>query len=182
MTTKKALREEIIATLTKLPADVRQFQAKTLYERLFESVAWSKSQSVAVTLSTGIELDTQPIIEAAQAADKQILVPRTFAADRSMVFVPLTDMVRLERSEFGILEPVNGNGVPKDQIDLVIVPGLGFTKAGARLGFGGGYYDRFLVDYDGRTVTLALDCQVFKEPTWRVRDHDVMIQQVITAH
>ncbi len=180
--TKKAVREQIIAALNSMPDDVHRFQAGILYERLFESAEWNRSQTVAITLSTGFELDTKPIIEAAKQARKQVVVPRTFSTDRRMIFLPLTDATVLKESNFGIMEPENGTAVTKDQIDLVVVPGLGFTKKGARLGFGGGYYDRFLADYQGRTVTLAFEAQMFKTPTWPVADTDVLVQHVITSH
>ncbi|HBF74947.1 MAG TPA: 5-formyltetrahydrofolate cyclo-ligase, partial [Lactobacillus sp.] len=115
-------------------------------------------------------------------ARKEIVIPKTFNTDRSMIFLPLTDETVMKESNFGIMEPENGTAVPKDQIDLIVVPGLGFTKKGARLGFGGGYYDRFLADYQGRTVTLAFEAQMFKEPTWQVADTDVLVQHVITSH
>ncbi|ANZ63861.1 hypothetical protein AYR62_06985 [Secundilactobacillus paracollinoides] len=178
---KKALREQIIANLTALSTDVRHFQADELYQDLFASHAWNTSHTVAVTMSTETELDTQPIIEAAQQADKRVLVPRTFPG-RQMEFVPLTDAVRLETSEYGIEEPVNGNATVKSAIDLIVVPGLGFTPAGDRLGFGGGYYDRYLADYSGQTVSLALDAQLFDTPQWSVKEHDIRVQQVITVH
>ncbi|MTV81048.1 5-formyltetrahydrofolate cyclo-ligase [Secundilactobacillus folii] len=182
MASKKAVREKIIAALGSMPDDVRHFQADALYERLEDSPEWERSQTVAITLSTGIELDTQPIIDAAKQARKQVLVPKTFDSDRSMIFVPLTESTTLKASKFGILEPENGIPVTKDQIDLVVVPGLGFTKQGVRLGFGGGYYDRFLSDYQGRTVSLAFDAQLFDEPTWKVAEHDIYVQHVISAH
>lgn len=99
-----------------------------------------------------------------------------------MEFVPLTDAVRLETSEYGIEKPVNGNATVKSAIDLIVVPGLGFTPAGDRLGFGGGYYDRYLADYSGQTVSLALDAQLFDTPQWSVKEHDIRVQQVITVH
>ncbi len=178
---KKALREQIIANLVALAPDVRQFQADELYQRLFASHAWNTSHTVAVTMSTATELDTKPIIEAAQQADKRVLVPRTFSG-RQMEFVPMTDAVRLEASEYGIQEPINGNATVKSGIDLIVVPGLAFTPEGDRLGFGGGYYDRYLADYSGQTVSLALDAQYFDTPEWTVNEHDVKVQQVITAH
>lgn len=181
MATKKAVREQIIASLIAMPDDIRRFQSGELYERLLTSPEWEKSQTIAVTLSTGFELDTQPIIDAAKTDRKQVVIPKTFA-NREMVFVPYTDAINLSRTAYGILEPENGTPVNKDQIDLIIVPGLGFTKKGERLGFGGGYYDRFLADYHGRTVTLAFDAQLFKTPEWRVRDHDVLVQHVISSH
>lgn len=182
MATKKAVREQIIADLTSMPDDIRHFQAGTLYERLTTSPEWDRSQTVAVTLSNGFELDTRPIIEAAKQARKQVVVPKTFSSDRTMIFVPLTDSTNLAESNFGILEPENGTPVPKDHIDLVVVPGLGFTKKGERLGFGGGYYDRYLADYQGRTVTVAFDAQLFDKPTWKVHEHDVLVQHIITSH
>lgn len=124
---KKALREQIIANLTALSPDVRHFQADELYQDLFASHAWNTSHTVAVTMSTETELDTQPIIEAAQQADKRVLVPRTFPG-RQMEFVPLTDAVRLETSEYGIEEPVNGTQLSSRQLISSSFPALGLPR------------------------------------------------------
>lgn len=68
--------------------------------------------------------------------------------------------------------------MPENKIDLVIVPGLAFTKNGARLGFGAGYYDRFLENYTGKTVALALSRQV--KNALPIESHDQRIQEVLT--
>ena len=64
------------------------------------------------------------------------------------------------------------------QIDLLIVPGLAYTQAGYRLGFGGGYYDRFLRDYDGKTISLAFNCQMI--PQIDLEEHDLPVSKIIT--
>ena len=70
--------------------------------------------------------------------------------------------------------------VSANKIDLVIVPGLAFTRSGARLGFGAGYYDRFLVNYTGKTIALALSPQI--KQNIPIEPHDQLIQEVLTVH
>ena len=78
-----------------------------------------------------------------------------------------------------MLEPTNGEVLTKDQLDLIVVPGVAFTASGKRLGFGGGYYDRYLADYAGQTIAVALTTQVAEEDEWDGEAHDVQLNQVV---
>lgn len=96
-----------------------------------------------------------------------------------MDFVYYTPETKMERSSFGILEPIKSlPAVPKDQIQLLIVPGVGFNSAGYRIGFGAGYYDRYLADYQGKTISLALPQQLTND--WTVDSYDIPVQLILT--
>ena len=91
----------------------------------------------------------------------------------------LTPDVKIVRTKFGVLEPESENYVNKENIDLIIVPGLAFAENGARLGFGGGFYDKYLSDYRGNKVALVDRSRYFQEPQWDVDSFDIYITNQI---
>ena len=107
-----------------------------------------------------------------------MLVPRTLPK-RQMEFVQIDEDTEFEETGFGVLEPLAGMVLQPQEIDLIVVPGVAFTADGKRLGFGGGYYDRYLANYPGRTVSLALTTQLADAAEWPGEDHDVRIGQVV---
>ena len=124
--------------------------------RLVESQLFAHAETVLCYVgSKGSELDTRPLIEAALAARKQVLVPVTRPGG-AMLWSRLVRLSDLEFTPRGILEP------RADSIDLIkpdgglcIVPGVCFRSDGHRIGFGGGYYDRFLSHFQGSAVAIA---------------------------
>ncbi|MBT9672794.1 5-formyltetrahydrofolate cyclo-ligase [Secundilactobacillus kimchicus] len=178
--TKKAWRNEIVQALHTLDPNIKQSAEAALYTKLFETAYWQSSRTIGITLSTELELATGPIIEQATLDHKQVVIPKTLP-NWQMAFYPFTETTELAPTKFGIQEPITGDPVDKSDIDLIVVPGLGFTPKGFRLGFGGGYYDRFLADYSGTTVVLALPVQTFEQPEWPVKNHDIVIDHVLTV-
>ena len=155
---KKEIRQQMIKRLNNLPFEQKKEQEKNIYELLFGMEQWKKAEMVALTLSQELELTTYPIIEKAWKEGKAVVVPRT-KKNREMDFVVYSSTTPMETSSFGLTEPLKTlPAIPKSKIDLVIVPGLAYSEKGYRVGFGGGYYDRFLADYKGTTISL-----VFKE-------------------
>ncbi|GEP19331.1 5-formyltetrahydrofolate cyclo-ligase [Pediococcus argentinicus] len=178
---KKDFRVKQISALKEFSTDNRKMESKQILDSLFQSESWKSAQTVATTLSDDLEFDTKPVIQQAQLENKTIVVPRTTIAGRKMFFNALTANTRLERTKFGILEPVGEDTVEPEQIDLIVVPGLGFeTKTGFRVGFGAGYYDRYLADYNGKTVGLALTPQLLEKPEWPVDGFDIDLEQIIS--
>lgn len=170
---QRQLQKEALKTLS---IHQKQMESHQLYQLLLETAAWQEAGTIAVTLSMPLELDTAPIIEAAWSANKKTVVPKI--VHHQMIFVPFDDASNLQTGQLSIREPVTDSAVPENKIDLVIVPGLAFTKNGARLGFGAGYYDRFLENYTGKTVALALSRQV--KNALPIESHDQRIQEVLT--
>ncbi|MDN4833683.1 5-formyltetrahydrofolate cyclo-ligase [Ligilactobacillus salivarius] len=176
---KKEFRKNQIQKLQKLSKTwEKKLDELNLYKELFKTTEWEKTDNVAITLSEDFELDTFPIISTAQQQNKKVLVPKTLP-NRMMEFVELTPDVKIVRTKFGVLEPESENYVNKENIDLIIVPGLAFAENGARLGFGGGFYDKYLSDYRGNKVALVDRSRYFQEPQWDVDSFDIYITNQI---
>ena len=83
----------------------------------------------------------------------------------------------VKQTSFGLLEPEEGSpAIDQSEIDLIHVPGVAFQKDGYRLGYGGGYYDRYLADFDGATVSTIYACQ---EVDFSPAPHDIPVQEVL---
>ncbi|USS91161.1 5-formyltetrahydrofolate cyclo-ligase [Fructilactobacillus carniphilus] len=173
---KTEIRTKMLQKLTSQVVNPHRFQ--NLYQRLFATPQWQAAQTVAVTMSMDHEIPTQPLINAAQQAGKTVLIPRTFSG-RRMRFYPLTNQTKLAKTRFGVIEPTNGKPIPMNQIDLVIVPGVAFCLINhQRIGYGGGFYDRFLADFPGATLALVQKDQLLEIP-WETDSFDVPVQQLL---
>ncbi|GAA2854230.1 5-formyltetrahydrofolate cyclo-ligase [Pediococcus damnosus] len=178
---KKRQRQIQLSRLQAMSKEQKNQEELALYKQLFVSEEWQHAKSIGVTLSGAAEVNTQPIIEQAKLENKEILIPKTLPKWQ-MVFKELTDETKLVKSKFEILEPDNRDNFSKSNIDLILVPGLGFaTDSHFRLGFGGGYYDRFLSDYRGETVSLVLSVQRFERAVWPVEAHDIKIKKLLNS-
>lgn len=179
MPTKAAVRKAVIQRLTALsPAD-KDNQAQQLIGALVSHPWWQAARTIGLTMSTSIELDTRPLIAQALAAGKTVTVPKTLPK-RQMAFVALGPGVTFEPSAFGVAEPIGGQEIAAADHDLIIVPGLGFADDGSRLGFGAGYYDRYLAHYAGHTISLALAAQRFHQVAWPQAPFDIKIEEIIS--
>lgn len=163
MRSKEKIRQEAQEMLKSLNNTRRSSVTQLLHDRLFDSDLWKKAESIGVTMSQDIEWDTYPIINQAWREKKIISVPKATHKTRQMTFYAITSFDQLEEGYIGIQEPIEGKAteIKKQEIDLLIVPGVAFTKAGYRIGFGGGFYDRFLADYTGKTVSLIATEQLY---------------------
>lgn len=178
---KKNLRQQQIKKLQSLSQTKRAQETAALHQRLWQSASYQKARSIALTMSTGIELDTAPLIEQAWADHKQVYLPRTVSKTHQMHFLAYHPDDVLVRSSFGLLEPSPQVKDENNQVDLLLVPGLAFSRQEhQRVGFGGGYYDRFLANYQGHSLVLALSPMVFAQATWPVSDYDQAFETLLT--
>lgn len=145
---KKELRKKY----TKVRADVenKEGKDKLIRENLRGLDIYKKAKSVFVFISYKSEVDTRGIIEDILADGKKLLVPLVKGSE--MIAVEVRGIDDLEPNKMGILEPKSGDEVT--DVDLTITPGLAFDKNGFRLGYGGGYYDKFFAKVD--TVRMGI--------------------------
>lgn len=175
---KSRLRVELIEKLTQLSSFEKSKMERELTGKLLAHSWWENASTVALTLAQPLEIETKPLIDAAWQSGKQVVVPRTEKGGK-MDFVYYTPDTKMERSSFGIVEPIRAlPAVPKEQIQVMIVPGLGFNLRGYRIGFGAGYYDRYLADYQGKTISLALPQQLTND--WTIDSYDIPVQLILT--
>ncbi|AEN78496.1 5-formyltetrahydrofolate cyclo-ligase [Ligilactobacillus ruminis] len=148
-----------------------------LYAKLRAEDSWKNARIIALTISTGIEIDTKPLISLAWADKKKVVVPKTFPG-RKMEFFEIVPESEYELTSFGLLEPKDETKfVSGDQIDLIVVPGVAFTLEGQRLGYGGGFYDRYLSGYRGNTIALADSSRLYERPEWGEDKFDIAVQK-----
>lgn len=174
---KKALRREIGAKKSALTARGIEGRSRVLAERLFAAEQYRRANSLYAYLSFNQEVRTNPIIERAWADGKRVAVPKVMGDD--MVFIWIESFDTLAASRYGIPEPVEDGPVADDPRALVLMPGLAFDPDGHRVGYGGGFYDRFLArEPDHPLVALCYDFQLFDHLD--VESHDIPVDLVIT--
>lgn len=180
---KKDLRKEQINKLKNFAdQEEKAEEDMALLENLMKTDLWSNSQSVGVTSSLPIEVDTSELIARLWDEGKDVYLARANNDDKhSQDFLQYTYRSELKKSKFGVDEIVDKDAKIKNNLDLIIVPGLAFAlDSHARLGFGGGYYDRFLAKYPTRTVALANSKMIFDVANWKIESTDVPIDVIIT--
>lgn len=155
---RKAMRQ-LLATIEQNEYDTYSNQIKN---RFFMNEQVEKASIVGLTISSFPEVDTEEIIKELWTRGKTVVVPKCTPKDRTMTFYKLDSFDQLETVYMHLLEPNPKVTVPvtSDDIDLVVVPGVVYSRTGYRIGYGGGYYDRFLSNYTGATISLAFDMQI----------------------
>ena len=177
-TAKARLRSQVRAQAAAIPGDERQRSDWLLAGRFLGLPQTAQAQTLLLFRGIGTEPDTRPILEAMWRQGKAVLLPKCLP-HRAMEARLVTDPAQLVPGPFGIPEPGEDcRAVEADRIDLILVPDLCCDKGCFRLGQGGGYYDRYLAAYRGRTVALCRDVLLRDEvPT----DHfDRPVELVLT--
>ncbi|WP_338789078.1 5-formyltetrahydrofolate cyclo-ligase [Metabacillus sp. FJAT-53654] len=177
---KKHLRTLIKQRLAEMSEETFRHYSKDIHQQLFSLQSWKESHTIAVTISNGREVDTTNIIERAWQDKKRIVVPKCDPKTNTMEFRQITSFDQLERVFFGLLEPkvLETEKVSPNQIDLMIIPGICYDRRGYRIGYGGGYFDRYLTHYKNDTLSLAFSMQIVeKVPT---EPHDLPVSTIIT--
>lgn len=151
---KKDLRADIKQFRINMSPDYKEECDKLIAERFFRSTSYTNSQVILTYVSTEIEVDTHRIIQQALSDGKKVACPRCVDGTRLMNFYYINSLDELEVHSFGVLEPIPNESMlyRGAEYPVCIVPGLSFDSQGYRLGYGKGYYDRFLSEYKGWTV------------------------------
>ena len=172
---KSELRKQVLQEMKALPREQKQFIDQALTERLLQQPFYQEAKVIATYLSFSHEFQTQGLIEQALQDGKKVLIPKTYPKGR-MDFV-VYEPQQLVKTAFGLLEPQgNLEVVDVSKIDLIHVPGLVFTTEGYRIGYGGGYYDRYLKHFSGHTFSTIYPCQI---RDFIPEKHDIPVQEVL---
>ncbi len=126
------------------------------------------------------EVDTTYLLSLLQGKDKQPIIPK-MGMDNSLEHFLLTDQTLLKENRWGIPEPISGISISPQQIEVVFVPLLVFDLEGHRVGYGNGYYDRFLAQCSKSTLKIGLS---FFDPVTKIEDidaHDVALDYALTT-
>ena len=172
---KSELRKQVLHEMKAISQEKKQAIDQALTERLLQHPFYQEAKIIASYLSFPHEFQTQELIDQALKDCKKVLIPKTYPKGR-MDFV-VYDPQQLVKTAFGLLEPQGDlEVVDASQIDLIHVPGLIFTTKGYRIGYGGGYYDRYLEHFSGHTLSTIYSCQI---QDFIPEDHDIPVQEVL---
>jgi len=182
---KQALRRDILAKRMALPAAERAAADQAILQKIqaYHTHLNREDEAVwLVYLDFRGEVGTEQVIEWALAQGIIVCAPLVVKAERRLIPVRIRSLDELVVGAYGIREPVlrEENVIAPEQIDVVLLPGVAFNRTGGRLGYGGGYYDRFLPQLraDCVKVALAYELQVVDELP--VEEHDVWYDVLIT--
>lgn len=177
MTNKRILRREILQEMKSQSITQKAKNDNSLYEQLYAHPYYQSANSVALVLSMDHEVDTGPIIEKLLSDNKKIYVPSTNYKKKEMHFQRLLDLESISTDEKGI-QYINKQTEKSNEIDLVIVPGVAFREDGFRIGYGGGYFDKYLSTYEGNTLSLVYPFQLRQ---FTPEEHDIPVQEILLS-
>jgi 5-formyltetrahydrofolate cyclo-ligase len=183
MTRKQALREQVQRRLAGLDPRARAAASDAVQRRVLSLSAFAAATGVACYLALPGEVDTRGVIRACRARGKRVCVPVYDRARRGYFMAWYEEDAALVRGPHGVAQPAGAPpaAAAAQAVQLVLVPGLAFSPAGARLGRGGGHYDRLLAAWASAGACragLGFEAQILDEiPT---EQHDVGMDLVIT--
>ena len=178
MTPKQTLRRRILEARGCLTAEDIATRSKAIHAHLEGLSEYKKARVVHLFVPFGTEVDTRPILRQLWERGTQTIVPRV-APQRQLHHLRITCWDDLEPGFRDIPEPVTSCAeIQPGRVDLVLVPGVAFDRDGGRLGYGGGYYDRFLDECPAPRVALAFALQVVNQVPQET--HDLRVHRVVT--
>lgn len=178
--TKKELRDGMKNRLAALDKLEYETYSKQIESRFLMEKDVAKSNTIGITISSFPEVNTEGIIKALWEAGKTVVVPKCSPKERTMTFYKIDRFDQLETVYMQLLEPnpLVTTPVQVNDIELLVVPGIVYNHTGYRIGYGGGYYDRFLANYKGLTISLAFDFQLVN--SLDQEEFDLPIDKIIT--
>ena len=181
MIEKKDLRKIQIEKLTQFARTDKKIKEDIiLADKLLHHPLTQNAAKIGITFSMPLEVDTAPIIEQLWKMGKDVYIPRVLPK-RQMEFTLYHPETNLTKSKFGVYENWEENVKVSSKLDLLVVPGLAFSlNDKSRLGFGGGYYDRYLAKHnDVTTVALVNSKQKYDKSAWPVESFDINLKNLI---
>lgn len=175
---KGSLRQELLQQRKQIPSAQKIVIDCAITQKVLQSESYQRSKTLFVYCSIADEIDTHTIIVDALARGKRVCLPKCLPGHVMQPRV-ITSEGDLSEQTFGIPEPgAHCAAVSPDEIDLCIVPALACDKTGARLGYGGGFYDRFLPQTSAYCMALCAQARLLERLP--VEPHDVRCGCIIT--
>lgn len=171
MKRKAEIRKKMKIALKMFDMTEKQRQTDRIIEQFWASEVYKNAAIIAAFMPMAFEFDMTRVLA---DTSKQIVIPKTLP-NHQMIFTAY-DENELILTPFGVRESTSDKAVTPD---LIIVPGLAWTRSGYRVGFGGGYYDRYLAESQAETVSFAYDFQLL--PELEIDRFDVPVKTILTV-
>lgn len=173
---KKQLRKEYIEIRKNIQN--REYKNNQIYLNFINSSVYKQSKNIAFYSSLKDEVDTFKIIKQALYDNKRVFLPKVVNQTK-MEFYEIKSLDDCIKGHFGILEPKTDKKIDKHELDCIIIPGVCFDRHLNRVGFGKGYYDRYLQDMDVLKVGLCFEEQIMNGII-ETDEYDIKMNQIIT--
>ena len=180
---KREIRKRILKIRNQMSPEEIEAKSRQIIGRLIELDDIRRGSTLMVFLSFGSEVQTDGLISWGWEMGKRIIVPLSRPEDREMTPCIINDFADLEIGHYGIREPRAERMVvvPLDEIDAILIPAVAFDRSGRRVGYGGGYYDRFLLKVPrAARIAAVFACQIV--PEVKADPHDIPIQRIVTEN
>lgn len=178
---KDAIRKAALSARNRMSPEERAAKSDLIANRFLGLEEFRSARTVMAYASFGSEVETRRIIEACFSAGKSLALPVVEKGGLLSVW-RIRESTELLPSSYGIPEPPREapNRLAAEEVDLVVVPGVAFDEQGRRIGYGGGYYDRFLgsIRPDAAKIALAFEIQLVDEIP--VSDRDLPVDVIVT--
>ncbi len=174
-TEKSSLRKVLLERRDATSYDFIKLASEKIYNRIKQLEIFRKAKKIACYYPIGSEVLTQDIMQELLGNGKEVCLPKV--VENNLSFRKIEGLKDLEKGSYGIMEPKENCAV-LEGIEIVLVPTVGITKNGVRLGYGYGYYDRFLASSNAKTISLTYSKQVVKSIPFS--EKDVKIDWVVT--
>ena len=175
---KKELRSIIRAQKRAMTEEMIREKGEALARQFFGTEEYRTAKSIYGYLPYNQEVRTVPMLEQALRDGKRVAVPKCY--DDEMRFIWMDDLSQVEKGYAGIPEPIADGPVADDETALVLMPGLAFDREGHRIGYGGGFYDKFLAK-EGNHPTLALCYDFQMMENLETEEFDIPVDKVLWA-
>lgn len=177
MAEKEKIRRRILKLRDGLSSEEREEKSKQIKKKLFALFEFRAAKTIFFYAAKGNEVETKGMIEESLSSGKKVGLP--IVKGKEIFFSRTFNYGKLLPSTFGILEPEEEHPISLDRVDLIIVPGIIFDSQGNRIGFGRGFYDRFLKKIpDAFKIGLAFELQILE--TIPKISTDIPVDKIVT--
>lgn len=174
---KKTLRTNMIKQMKSFVGEAKHTADLHLATQLYQSITYQSAQRIGIVLAMSHEVDTYQIIKHMLNDGKEVFVPHTDYENRVMTFKEINDLSQIGKDDKGI-NYITADTTITNELNLVIVPGVVFNDQGYRIGYGGGYFDKFLSQHEQQTLSLIYDFQL---NDFEPESHDQPVETYIVA-
>lgn len=179
---KEKLRQYLLEQRKKISEGTFKKGSAEIIQKLKRQSEFNRANVIHcyVSINKRREVDTHSLIKEMLSSEKRVVVPVTHFQEGTLTHVELNSYDELEANKWGVFEPTNGKEISPEQLELVIVPMVGGDTKCNRIGYGEGFYDRFLKQVHCPKIGLIFDCNVVEQVP--VENFDIPLDKIITEN
>ena len=179
---KRVLRKQLLGIRSEMNEQVRVEKSEKIVHQLINSPFYHEAKCIFSFVPFGHEVNIRRFLEYSVFEGRTVAIPKTLSERKEIEPYRFQKWDNLTKGHFGILEPNEHitDKVERDEIDLMIMPGVGFDRTGGRLGYGGGYYDRFLAGLKQIPLLVGVCFQEQITDQLPMEEHDYRVHAVVT--